>query len=539
MTIFQVADLLDGAMKNPPDDSVFSPPSLNHNNNHVDTLPQHTYATHKLPSFIEMMSSQKLRPNSSPKTPSLNPNPTPIEYTSRNSKHETNNTPTNIESNGTFDDEEDESVHAMDLSTTSGSLVVHGAKSTDPIEERNNGNNVQLTGNESTIGQYIAKNPNLTFKGSGDIMNMDIIFENVSIEEDTSIGNATKTPESVKNRIESIQESPTEEHVSIDNVTESQVEHVHIDGVHYQIITIENANDKDEHLGGADQESDEEAAIVNNLPAFVEEVATTESVIDNITIPVIDQDPLNSSPMLNKTVILSSVDVASEVETGEVVDTAADPVSTNDILPSNTPKIKPESSNNESDVGSSTSTVKEESLSQSTVQSAESSANVKAVPRKRKAVPLLANNKRTRRSNANYVADTKVEQPEQQEQAEHSNIPSDHLGGKTVEPKNEIKTNPIIEASLNIDAAHDEQVDEQTLETHETDNQMEEEAQIDTDTSERSFLDSLVVVESQDPNNSSRTIHEVYVVDPETKEMSEKPLDLPEHVIQRIRLAIS
>ncbi|XP_055595438.1 transcription factor TFIIIB component B'' homolog [Uranotaenia lowii] len=48
-------------------------------------------------------------------------------------------------------------------------------------------------------------------------------------------------------------------------------------------------------------------------------------------------------------------------------------------------------------------------------------------------------------------------------------------------------------------------------------------------------LNSLVLVESQDTNDPSRTIYEIYVTDPETGKLSEKPLDVPEDVIDNIR----
>lgn len=48
-------------------------------------------------------------------------------------------------------------------------------------------------------------------------------------------------------------------------------------------------------------------------------------------------------------------------------------------------------------------------------------------------------------------------------------------------------------------------------------------------------MDSLVIVESRDPANPDRIIHEVHVRCPLTNEISEQPLDLPDEVIQRIR----
>lgn len=48
-------------------------------------------------------------------------------------------------------------------------------------------------------------------------------------------------------------------------------------------------------------------------------------------------------------------------------------------------------------------------------------------------------------------------------------------------------------------------------------------------------INSLVLVESQDTTDPAKTIYEIYVIDPETGKLSEKPLDVPEDVIENIR----
>ncbi|EAT41318.1 AAEL006998-PA, partial [Aedes aegypti] len=48
-------------------------------------------------------------------------------------------------------------------------------------------------------------------------------------------------------------------------------------------------------------------------------------------------------------------------------------------------------------------------------------------------------------------------------------------------------------------------------------------------------INSLVLVESQDTNDPTKTIYEIYVTDPETGKLSEKPLDVPYDVIENIR----
>lgn len=48
-------------------------------------------------------------------------------------------------------------------------------------------------------------------------------------------------------------------------------------------------------------------------------------------------------------------------------------------------------------------------------------------------------------------------------------------------------------------------------------------------------INSLVLVESQDTTDPTKTIYEIYVTDPETGKLSEKPLDVPYDVIENIR----
>lgn len=48
-------------------------------------------------------------------------------------------------------------------------------------------------------------------------------------------------------------------------------------------------------------------------------------------------------------------------------------------------------------------------------------------------------------------------------------------------------------------------------------------------------INSLVLVESQDTTTPGKTIYEIYVIDPATGKLSEKPLDVPEDVIENIR----
>lgn len=517
--------------------------SLNHNNNHVDSLPQHTYATHKLPNFIEIMSSQKRHSSQS-----SNPDPVQTIIPMSTPNIDTVQSVNATELNGTYDESDEQSQHAIDLSTTS--LIIHDPKSN---EESNAVATVNHT-NESSIGQYIAKNPNLTFKGSGDIMNMDIIFENVSIEEDVTIGGTEMTTESnVKSTVP-----------LVTTMTESQSDNlVKIDGVQYEIITVENANDKQ-----CDDDDESTVKVVTDDDTeIVEEV-------NESTIPVIDQCSYEdenymytSSP--NDMVIMtcSSLDVAAEIETvdeknGEAVDLSSSSI----CLESSNHSIELPDSNAAMDLSGaatvdtedkapvcdSSATItesnefkpKESAIKDEITQSAAIVKNTETDrKRKRKVVPvLMANNKRTRRSAVKINTETKSKDVPSDKQSdsrvENQMSPRSPTPSRSPSPPNQFEQSSIDQ----MDIKPDEQqlataADEQNI--VESDHQIKDDDDDDDNNSDRNFMDSLVVVESQDPNDSNRTIYEVYVVDPDTNEMSEKPLDLPDHVIQRIRLSMS
>lgn len=496
-------------MKGVADDPMLSP--INHNNNHVDTFPQHTYATHKLPSFIEMISSQKSR-NSTPNAPT--------EFPIDNIKHVNSELHTSIESNDTYTSE-DESAHAIDLSKTSGSLVINGEKTihkNGTESSENTTNDRDQLSNDSQISQYIAKNPNLTYKGSGDIMNMDIIFENVSIEEDMSIGNDTRA-DSTESLIQEIK--ATQEPQTVAEISDPQVENVNIGGVQYQIITLENSNVKDEQVCNDNESSIENAAInivddLNGPIEAVQEVASIENVID--TIPVISQESLSENYVLNSDEVVimscSSFNVATEVETvDEISDENRWPAASNKSEPQ--PAV-PESNNTEIKNIKSPIAVKIESAPSAAVQNRDSSANDRK--RKRKVVPLLANNKRTRRNNTDKISECQTKPPSTNQRV-----------SMTIETAQSIE--PSASASSDNHSIPDN--------SSQMDNPEEAVSKIEVGTPDRSFMDSLVVVESEDPKDPTKTIHEVYIVDPDTNEMSDKPLDLPDDVIQKIRMSMS
>lgn len=531
---------------------MLSPLSLNHNNNHVDSLPQHTYATHKLPNFIEIMSSQKSRSSISDSVPT-----TP---TTSNINHiDTVPSQTAIDTNGTYEVDE-QSQHAMDLSTTS--LVVHGAKSNHEIDNVP----VQDHAGESTIGQYIAKNPNLTFKGSGDIMNMDIIFENVSIEEDVTIGTATTND--TKDDVSVAESSPI-----VTTITESQPDNlVKIDGVQYEIITVENANDKP---CDDDQTTDDESTN--------EVVTKTINEMDATTIPEIsgsydDGNYVYTSPSEMVIMTCSSLDMAAEIETVDETNAVAVDLSSAamelesshaescaalDLSEGNAVINKSESSvpfdeiaaidqkqlitavdsceqsayqpvHNVSNVKIEATTIKDE-ITQVALSTVDNDRK-----RKRKVVPVLASNKRSRRAGEARIIETKSNDVPSEKQSDFKIENQSQPPPSSIPPSiDRIEQSSTDQTLLKIKSNEQQAEEEEEVEEEQTIAESDNQTIDDGDNQDRNFMDSLFVVESQDPNDPNRTIHEVYVVDPDTNEMSEKPLDLPDHVIQRIRLSMS
>lgn len=530
-------------------DEMLSPLPLNHNNNnHVDTLPQHTYATHKLPSFNEMISSR--HSSQSPQHENhidSDPNSdAPIDFSTHNLK----NGQLEIEVTGGVHGTDDESSsHAIDLSTTSESMARRIAEQSAQREAISKDESMA---NDSMLGHYIAKNPNLTFKGSGDIMNMDIIFENVSIEEDASIGGGGGGG---NNSVTAQENKSIQEPATVTRISKSQVEKVDIDGVQYEIITLENDSDKTKHLcDNNNQEMQEE---------IEESVANMKSIVNASRIPVIADDAIgqNYEYDSDQMVIVTDSDLsmATEIQAVEEMDAGKQQL---EATPEDSP-TKVTAAETDSNLSQMRTSVKmsiggtsvaddtarrlpdddDDVQKESLVQNVENNGNDRK--RKRKVVPVLARNKRTKRGNTSNAVNIESKEPdvppnefklEPKEEPIHSQIEIHNEMTSKIETST-VKSAPDGDEDDDDDNYSDQIQEEQT--TNDIDgNPTMDESDADNDTNERSFMDSLVVVESQDPNDPNRTIHEVYVVDPETNEMSEKPLELPDHVIQRIRLSM-
>ncbi|XP_055309804.1 uncharacterized protein LOC129573372 [Sitodiplosis mosellana] len=539
------ADILDA-----PADAMLSPLSLNHNNNHVDSLPQHTYATHKLPNFIEIMSTQKSRQSSH----SSNPVPTADTSPSHINHIDTAPSPVAIETNGIYEADE-QSQHAMDLSTTS--LIIHGGNSNHEADTTP----APTDANESTIGQYIAKNPNLTFKGSGDIMNMDIIFENVSIEEDDTIGTTVSSESNVETTVD--ESAPI-----VTTITESEPENlVKIDGIQYEIITVANEKQCDD-----DRTSDDDETTVKVM------TDATETVEEVDTIPVISQGyedenyVYTSSP--NEMVIMtcSNLDVAAEIEAVDLSSSAinlessgaidvsessavihlSEPVATIDLPESKAYHATAAETETEIEAVESKVTAGEASYVKTEALAVkeeiiEPAATVQPTDterkRKRKVVPVLTYAKRSRRGAAKAMetkskdVPSEIQSDSRVENQTEPSMPTPPTPSSPPPPTEQIEPSSMDQTS-SLDNKSDEQnPKEEQIITNE--DSQSNDNDYDNGNQDRNFMDSLVVVESQDPSDANRTIYEVYVVDPDTNEMSEKPLDLPESVLQRIRLSMS
>lgn len=469
-----------------------------------------------------MISSQKSR-QSSQSTESDPNSDIPIDFSTNANKPQSSNVHQTDQSIG----------QAIDLSTTSESRrrVVKGKKSTE---------NTSITKDNSPIGQYIAENPNLTFKGTGDIMNMDIIFENVSIEEDVTIGsNVTiqeSTTETVECDIQTIEESPI-----VTTISKSQIEQMQIDDIQYEIVTLENINETPNELCVQD-------GIVTTKDSFVhtEEEAAKKLVVDTSrTDNTMEQNYEFDQNQELVVVVVSD----SNLSSGAKNETVEEPkeAETNDT--------ELQSQNQTSNV-----TDQNPSVRPNVIQSTQNNGNER---KRRKVVPLLTNNKRPKRdttNKTNNVAEPKtadipsMDQPTESKReriqpenvkTQSETLKTDPEAVKTEKLKSEPE-NPVTFENETATVHHsnndNDQIPEQSLDdTNEIDQTMDElrgdsDSDNDNDVHSGSFMDSLVVVESQDPNGV--TVHEVYVVDPETNEMSDKPLDLPDHVIQRIRLSM-
>lgn len=346
----------------------------------------------------------------------------------------------------------------------------------------------QVSGTENGSDE---KHGNLTFKSSADdIMSMDIIFDNVPIEEDPTIGDNVR--------------------IIHETVMPSTIPMEHI---HYQIIDLngQNETDSDVPQNQIDESSNDGILVIDEnaeTPIEYEQIVVDsyDVVIDSIPqhVPEANEATENQSNVKQLMLPQSTPTYISFIET--------------DIVQSIPMELPQE---NQSLVQA-PKTV--DIVARRDTRKSNDSNESKAVKRKRKPLPaLIGRNKKS-----------KTENPQSQSHPVDVVVPS---------PSETVL--PIIHAENSIEI----KPNEPTTSTYQSEDHVvqsvidappaeQEIANDENEANEDNSMDSLVVVESQDPKDSTKTIYEVYVVCPETKKMSDQPLDLPEDVIQRIRLSM-
>lgn len=535
MLLLQSTDTLDECASKPESihDAIQSPVPLNYNNNHVETLPVHTYATHKLPSIIEMLSNRKK-------------NIAPASYASQampNGNVENHKETSQIEMDSSIESIEPNESAEEELQMNDQHPDENIISATSQISE--NGTNHLILNNETMINRFGDKNPNLSLRGeSNDIMNMDIIFENVPIEEDTTVLVETQTiPMTHSPAVNCVQyeiitlnqdQTPT-----INNETNViDMDEISTGTVTTTTLPTEMAIGTDESCGVYasnevvivdNSESMEVAAQIetanNNNRSDEEDLANSDSEITHPT-------DYSHAKHHNQPVILDD----KKFQTIEQSDPKIPCEQNLPKMEATLNEMKGEGSQERSDI--------EKPLANS---------NILERKRKRKPVPVL--NKRPRRTNLVKLTEPKVQnertdaaadaEPLKIEQVDAESMASEQLENASPADVN-VDTKQVVADSIEQNdkgIVEDEVYDQNQNVPDDADQsnafvsrESADEDEVNSD--KNSFMNSLVVVESQDPNDLSKTLYEVFVVDPVTKEMSEKPLDLPDDVIQRIRMSM-
>lgn len=414
-----------------------------------------TYATHKLPSFNEMISSQK--------SSTYNANAA------------------NNERCGT------ENAQSTNLIVVPSDAELPVSVSMAPITSTA----IASESNDivAAIGTYAAKS------NADDIMSMDIIFDDVSIEEDPTIGN----------NVPIIQETPTAS-IPPDNV---QYENNESNGAERPTQSVDNANSTI-------------LLAANALIEFNEIAVESENVVIMPTAPTVPAPAPSQSQ--------NDADASCEpkIDNGNTwQETAAAPkpllveTISNESVDNPTRQHTQNRQTNETHLKSESEIECEKSPTKSGEDEETVAATNTSLKRKRKPLHMpIGRNKKAKATDSQELIAYKTD----------DKVNDDKLAQATVAAL----TEPSTSSHFNDQQTHCSSVDEKPIETSDeivSNNEPNE-------TAENSFMDSLVVVESQDPNDPTKTIHEVHFICPETKEMFEQPLDLPDEVIQRIRLSM-
>lgn len=480
--------------------------------------------------------------------------------------------------------------HPMDCSTPEDEPPPPTYSIPTPVVEKHIDLNVSAVAseplfNETLFDRYISKNPNLSFKvDSDDIMNMDIIFDNVPIEEDTSIvsnvthPNGSKILSTADNAIYIVQDVSTPNgvngyepvatapqiEVEVEAEGQTNVKHSVVNGYvpagSNVLITVEG-------------KIQSEGEVAENGPTGVANTHVSKEPQD--TAHVLNSDNLitNHDKSLGEIIITPVVESASTI-----LDTTC---KTEPLREANV-KTGPET------VAASKIVPKKTEANTST--SEEPSEQNKGIKRRRKPLPVLVGRgNKDRPKEVKEAPQTTPVPLEELPQTDASLAKSAFSGLPLVEPSTsdpphsdnshqikeaaDLPLDPKIESQSNqtepLDLhtgttnAEDKVSDpyERTIQGGDADDipdfsgigsedllsvepnpvlcqESQEFSESEPAAAENDLMNSLVVVESQDPNDPDRVIHEVYVMCPLTKQLSEHPLDLPDEVVQRIRSAI-
>lgn len=474
-----------------------------------------TYATHKLPSFNEMISSQKSSP-----------------YNNNNNNHliESINKSHGIDS-ATCTTDMTPSPNLIVIPNDDGLAVPAKSASVADIATAPDSNNITVTtdvtlaqsslfGNTVVQPFTIAKDTNLTYRTSADdIMSMDIIFDNVPIEEDPTIGG------------------------NVTIIDETTAAAIATDAIHYEIVDMDGTVRTDavvqQPLPNVNYSQLEETS--NDGILVIDETVHTpveyrEIVLDSGNVLIAPQPP--APPQTDV-----ALDAISEQSNAEG-DTLSKPNTLDELILGEavqTHASKPKMVEG----GGREDHVMRDEPSKKTNDGNESSAGSTTLPkRKRKPLPtLIGRNKKLKTEDPKPIPKSHVKVESEipvPMQCESANASTQEFESPTHPATAEAIPNDdsgCVPYEASRDVLSDESPNVSRKVFHDTTNDAI--AANESDEPEASdFMDSLVVVESQDPNDPGKTIHEVYVMCPETKQMSDQPLDLPDEVIQRIRLSM-
>lgn len=454
-----------------------------------------TYATHKLPSFKEMISSHKsssFNTNNNHLAASVDKDESVERVTENPQSSDLIVIPTN-----------DETLVPATLAPIGGTATVSET------------NNITVTGctmgpssliNGTVIDPYIAKNPNLTYKANADdIMSMDIIFDNVPIEEDPTIGN------------------------NMTIIHDTSTPSVATENIHYEIIELNGSN--------------QSGSLVQHQ------------------LPEANYSQLDDSS--NDGILVIDETVQSPIEYNDIV------IDSNDVVIVSSPALPPASSQNDVAIAVSRKQSHDDENTWPETTTRSSPNFIQSTPDKPEEIEIKQ--KRTRRPKTIPLNSETAAKPAETSQklcdgketiaasSTRKRKPLPALIGRNKKSKKEIsqpvKTDTVVGNKTILSTELDKIADtvvavtvdsEPSTSSHSYEQETQfvrndEDADDKNDTNDsdaNNFMNSLVVVESQDPNDPHKTIHEVYVVCPETKKMSDQPLDLPDAVIQRIRLSM-